>query len=89
MKEQLSSDKKEKRNSFVRFLGMASTVGINFVATTLVGFAIGHWILDAYFGTGPWFAVIFMLLGIASGFKYLFKLAKKAEKFNEEEDAEK
>ena len=86
MKEQLSSDKKEKRNSYVRFLGMASTVGINFVATTLVGFAIGHWILDKYFGTGPWFAIIFMLLGIASGFKYLFKLAKKAGQFEQNND---
>ncbi len=88
MKEQLSSDKREKRNSYVRFLGMASTVGINFVATTFVGFAIGHWILDRFFGTGPWFAIVFMLLGIASGFKYLFKLAKKAENFNKEEDEE-
>ena len=86
MKEQLSSDKKEKRNSYVRFLGMASTVGINFVATTLVGFAIGHWILDKYFGTGPWFAIIFMLLGIASGFKYLFKLAKKAGQYEQNND---
>ena len=80
------SSKKEKRNSYVRFLGMASTVGINFVATTLVGFAIGHWILDKYFGTGPWFAIIFMLLGIASGFKYLFKLAKKAGQFEQNND---
>ena len=78
------SSQKDKRNSYMRFLGMASTVGINFVATTFVGFAIGHWILDAAFGTGPWFAIIFMLLGIASGFKYLFKLMKKAEDFNDE-----
>jgi len=85
MKEQPSLDEREKRNSFVRFLGMASTVGINFVATTFVGFAIGHWILDRFFGTDPWFAIIFMLLGIAAGFKYLFKLAKKAGQFEQDD----
>ena len=89
MSDQIPLNEKDKRNNYLRFLGMASTVGINFVATTLVGFAVGHWIIDAYFGTGPWFAIIFMLLGIASGFKYLFKLAKKAGRFDQEDDNEK
>lgn len=86
MNEHGSPEEKEKRNSFIRFLGMASTVGINFVATTFVGFAVGHWVLDRIFDTDPWFAIIFMLLGIAAGFKYLFKLAKKAGQFDEERD---
>jgi len=85
MNEQNSPNKKEKRNNFVRFLGMASTVGINFVATTFVGLAIG-WGIDSYFNTSPWFAIFFMFLGIAAGFKYLFKLAKKAGEFDKEED---
>lgn len=85
MDEKRSQSEKEKKNNFVRFLGMASMVGINFVATTFVGFAIG-WVIDGFFGTEPWFAIIFMFVGIAAGFKYLFKLAKKAGQFDEERD---
>ncbi len=88
MNEEKPSKGNEKDYSYLRFLGVASTVGVNFVATTLVGFAIGHWVLDAYFDTSPWFAIIFMLLGIAAGFKYLFKLLRRSEQFNSEEDNE-
>ncbi|HDY90120.1 MAG TPA: AtpZ/AtpI family protein, partial [bacterium] len=46
-KSQASSKKeKQKKGDFVRFLGVASTVGINMVATTMVGFALGYWIVD-------------------------------------------
>lgn len=77
---------KEKRNDYIRFLGVASTVGINFVTSTFVGFAIGYWIIDPILNTKPWFTLIFMFLGIAAAFKYLFKLVKRAENFNEEEE---
>jgi ATP synthase protein I len=80
------SDRKEKRNNFIRFLGVASTVGINFVTSTFVGFAIGHWVLDRIFDTRPWFTIICMLLGIAAGFIYLFKIARRAGEFDREEE---
>ncbi len=88
MNEEKPSSGNVKKYSHMRFLGIASTVGVNFVATTLVGFAIGHWVLDSYFDTSPWFAVIFMFIGIAAGFKYLFKLLKKSGEFDTEEDSE-
>jgi ATP synthase protein I len=69
---------KRGKNDFIRFLGVASTIGINMVATTCVGFAIGHWGADRYLHTAPWGTVVFTLLGIVAGFRYLFKLAKKA-----------
>ncbi len=72
-----SKKEKQKKGDFVRFLGVASTVGINMVATTFVGFALGYWIVDKYLGTFPWFTAIFLLLGIVTGFRYLFKIAKK------------
>ena len=68
---------KQKKGDFVRFLGVASTVGINMVATTFIGFAIGYWVVDKYLGTFPWFTGIFLLLGIIAGFKHLFKIARK------------
>jgi ATP synthase protein I len=75
-KQRLSPEKGSKRE-FIRFLGVASTVGINLVVSTFVGFAIGYWILDRFFNTFPWFTMIFLILGIAAGFRYLFKVALK------------
>ena len=72
------SNEKERKREFARYLGVASTVGINMVLSTFIGFAIGHWLLDRYLNTDPWFTIIFLLLGIASGFKHLFKIAKRA-----------
>jgi F0F1-type ATP synthase assembly protein I len=84
--DQKPENKKGKKGEFFRFLGVASTVGINLVISTFVGFAIGFWVFDKYLDTFPWFTAIFLLLGIASGFRYLFRIAKRAgEKNNEEE----
>ena len=75
--EQQPSPKKEAKSEFFRFLGIASTVGINLVISTFIGFAIG-WLLDnKVFNTSPWFTIIFLILGIAAGFKYLIKIARK------------
>jgi len=82
MQNQDSANSKGKKSDFVRFLGVASTVGINMVATTLVGFAIGHWVVDRYLHVAPWGTIIFTILGIVAGFRYLFKLAKKAGEEN-------
>jgi F0F1-type ATP synthase assembly protein I len=70
---------KHKRGDFIRLAGVASTVGINMVLSTCVGFALGYWVLDKYLGTAPWFTIIMTALGIFSGFNHLFKIAKKAE----------
>lgn len=75
-------EKKRGKSDFVRFLGVASTIGINMVATTCVGFAIGHWVVDGYLPVAPWGTVVFTILGIFAGFRYLFKLAKRAGEEN-------
>ena len=82
MKEpkQRSSPKKEAKSEFFRLLGVASTVGINLVISTFIGFAIGYFLLDRFLNTFPWFTIIFLILGIAAGFKYLFKIVSKMGK---------
>ncbi|MBI4843366.1 MAG: AtpZ/AtpI family protein [Nitrospirae bacterium] len=77
--------KKEKGELF-RSLSSASMIGINLVTSTFVGFAIGHWVLDRYLHTDPWFTIIFLLLGIASGFKHLYNVAMKQSKDNNESE---
>jgi ATP synthase protein I len=74
------------KGDFMRFLGVASTVGINLVVSTFVGFAIGYWLIDKHFNTSPWFTVVFTLLGIIAGFRYLFKIASRAEHYEDTED---
>jgi ATP synthase protein I len=70
-------DEKEKKSEVFRYIGVASTVGINLVISTFIGFAIGYYLLDKIFNTFPWLTIIFTLLGIGAGFKYLFKVASK------------
>lgn len=53
-----------------------STVGINLVITTFIGFFIGRW-LDMVFHTSPWLTISFFILGVISGFIYLIKMALK------------
>ena len=57
----------------------ASSVGINLVASTFVGLAMGYG-LDKLFGTSPYLMVIFLVFGIVAGFRNLLKIAKKQDK---------
>jgi ATP synthase protein I len=75
---------KHKKGDLIRYLGMASTVGVNMVISTFTGFALGYWVIDKYLNTQPWFTVLCTFLGIVAGFKYLFAIAKKAEEKNED-----
>ncbi len=70
--------------SFFKLLLEASTVGLNIVIATFVGLAMGLGI-DKYimpkigFFTFPWFTIIFLLIGIAAGFRELIRMAKKSK----------
>ena len=62
----------------IRQLLEASSVGIQLVLSTFVGFAIGYY-LDKFLGTSPWFTVIFLALGIFAGFYDLVKVARNQD----------
>lgn len=61
---------------FPRDTFRAMSVGINLVVSTCVGLAIGYF-LDKYLNTRPWLTLIFMFLGIISGFRELYRLARR------------
>jgi len=64
-----------------RQLLKASTVGIQLVVSTFVGLAIG-WLLDykLFKGrTAPYLTIIFLLIGIVSGFRDLIRLARQGD----------
>ncbi len=62
---------------FRQFL-QASTVGLTLVFSTFIGLAIGL-LLDKLFKTSPWLTIIFLILGIVSGFRDLLRMARKQD----------
>jgi len=57
-------------------LSTLASMGITLVASTFIGLIIGIY-LDKYFLTHPWFTLIFLLFGIAAGFKNIYTLVKR------------
>jgi len=61
-----------------RALGMLATVGLTFVVAT-AGATVAGYFADRWLGTAPWFTLIGLVLGVAAGFRDLFRSIKKAE----------
>ena len=72
--------KKEDRK-YLRQLARASTVGFQLAFAIFIGLGIGVW-LDSRFGTFPWLAIVFLVLGVAAGFVNYYRFAVK----HQEED---
>jgi ATP synthase protein I len=72
------------KGSLRRHANIAS-IGINLVVATFVGLGIGLY-LDKYFGTAPWLMLIFLVFGIAAGFKNMFEQVKKYGMLDDEDD---
>ena len=69
----------EDQRKVIRSAGLASTIGLVLVISTVIGYAIGNW-LDGKFGTAPWLMFVFTLFGIIAGFLQIFRLAKQLSK---------
>ncbi|MDO8426425.1 MAG: AtpZ/AtpI family protein [Deltaproteobacteria bacterium] len=70
------ADKDNGERGFFKNLAMLSSMGITMVASTFIGLLIGIY-LDKFFSTKPVFTIIFLILGIAAGFKSMFETIKK------------
>ncbi|HUG37572.1 MAG TPA: AtpZ/AtpI family protein [Candidatus Limnocylindrales bacterium] len=62
-----------------RALGMLATTGLTFVVATAGG-ALAGYFADGWLGTSPWLTLIGLAVGIAAGFRDLFRSIKKAER---------
>ncbi len=62
-----------------RSLAMLASVGMTFVVAT-AGATIGGYFMDRWLGTTPWFTLIGIGVGVAAGFRGLFRSVKKAER---------
>lgn len=72
----------EKDRKFIRMMGVLSTVGITMVVATVIGYFLGVY-LDRVFGTAPWLMIVFLIFGIAAGFKNLYDQARKIIRIDE------
>ena len=59
-----------------------SYIGIFFGVAICIGFFGGKW-LDGRLHTAPWLSLIGLLLGIASAFRELIRIAKRIQKQEE------
>ncbi|RJP56853.1 MAG: AtpZ/AtpI family protein [Deltaproteobacteria bacterium] len=69
----------ENKRKLFRLIGRYSTIGLEMVISVVIGILFGWW-LDRLFNTKPWLTIVFMLFGIAAGFRSLFKLLKDIKK---------
>lgn len=60
-------------DAFRKGLALASRVGLELVAATLIGAGLGY-ALDRWLGTGPWLVVVGVVLGTAAGFFGIYRL---------------
>lgn len=86
----LMTDNKENRRELFKSIGFLSGVGISMVAATFIGLAMGYY-LDQWLDTRPWFTLVFLMIGIISGFRnvYILTARELRRQKREEQQAEK
>jgi ATP synthase protein I len=70
--------KRETRRS-LKELAYYSSLGLSVSLSIFIGLAIGVY-LDRRFATHPWLTLIFLVLGIAAGFRNIGLAIKKSRK---------
>jgi ATP synthase protein I len=68
-----------KDKEYWQTLSKAWMVGLQLVSGTFIGLLMGIF-LDRWLGTRPWLTLIFLLLGIAAGFKNVFQEIKRIQR---------
>ena len=67
----------DDKRQLLRSLGFLSSVGISMVAASCIGLYIGIY-LDEWLGSKPWMTIIWLVIGIAAGFRNMFILTRRA-----------
>ena len=68
----------KSRNEALRGLAKISQIGLTMVSCVVVGVFLGY-MLDRWLGTEPWLLLVLLLLGIAAGFKSVYRLIKEID----------
>lgn len=74
----MEPEREEGKPKF-RKIAELSTLGLMLPSSIAVGLFFGYY-LDKFLGTEPWMLLIFLLLGVASGFMSLLRGIKRLSK---------
>jgi ATP synthase protein I len=77
----------EDNRQLIKSLSFLSSVGISMVAASFIGLFIGYY-LDKWLGTSPWMTLIWLGIGIASGFRNIFILTRRAMREEDQDKAQ-
>jgi ATP synthase protein I len=69
------ADSPSKFSRYLRF----SSIGLELGGAVIIGLLVGQW-LDRKFGTEPWLMLLFLLFGMAAGFRSVYRLLKDLNK---------
>jgi len=75
----------EDKRQLIKSLGFLSSLGISMVAASFIGLFIGYQ-LDRWLDSSPWMTLLWLGFGIASGFRNIFILTRRALREQAEED---
>jgi len=81
------SDDPKTKYTFVRQLGLLTTIPFLLAAGPLVGYFLGCW-LDDRLGTEPVLMFVMLALGFAAGVREMIGVIRKATRSAEEADRE-
>lgn len=71
-------------NKYRRYLRF-STVGLELGFAVIIGLVVGQY-LDKWLGTEPWLLLLFLIFGMAAGFRSVFRLLKDTSAGNGDEE---
>jgi ATP synthase protein I len=63
----------------------ASSIGLELGLSVAIGVLVGWW-LDQHLGTQPWLMLLWLVFGLAAGFRGVMRAVKRADR-NAQEDA--
>ena len=62
---------------FIQAMSKYSYLGIFFGVAVVLGLVAGRWV-DRHYHTNPWGGFVGLLVGLASGFRELYRMSKQA-----------
>ena len=68
---------KRETRRYIKELAYFSTIGLSVALSIFIGLAIGVY-LDRRWDSAPWLTLIFLVLGIAAGYKNIALAIKKS-----------
>jgi ATP synthase protein I len=74
----------DNRGKLFRQIASYSTLGLEMGLSVTVGAIIGYY-LDKWLHTEPWLLIVFLIFGVVSGFRSLYRALKRFEREDREE----